>query len=570
MSLQLKKCRKSLLAAAAVAALTAVTALTGAATAHAAAATAATDQSVSTLRTGDGFDVLIGGQARLHLAQPEKSDGVVTAAGPGHVAVIPDHDGSRGSRLMTYDTRTGRTRTLARGKVVSAAFSPDGTRLAYTVAGQAGADLYAGSAEAPGRRIAAIPGARVEVVGLSGDASTAFVAAYPDARDDRRYAASLLRVALADGAVTPLIASDPAHGQVYADFRLVTGERQLVSFIRRSGPYLCSGRSELGLAGLDGRTVATYGASSGTAYREAVWSGDGDRVAYAAQPCASQSKAAADPAATAARTREESGTFVARVSGGAPVRVVSGVTSEFGIGGFDGDRVRLASARLGERTVGADAVARGVAQPLAAASLDGVSRSLAGGRTNRAVHINQIYDTRDEFDGRGSCGPTTAVMTMAGYQLGEWGLWVNYGGRHYSPYGRYVTDQYDYNGSTFSETAPDYSGNGAWQGAHGTIYDPRYGAVWADMFGYMNRHTGWTRKSDWNPTFVRDQIDIGNLVAVSGQMTSAGHIVLIKGYTDDGRWVVNDPYGPNTNGGPGGADQVYDTAYLRPVQVWGN
>ncbi|RSN11817.1 hypothetical protein DMB42_14810 [Nonomuraea sp. WAC 01424] len=94
----------------------------------------AADRSVSTVRTGDGFDVLIGGQARVHLAKPEKSYGVVTAAGPGHVAIIPDHDGSRGSRLMTYDTRTGRTRTLARGKVASAAFSPGGTRLACTVA----------------------------------------------------------------------------------------------------------------------------------------------------------------------------------------------------------------------------------------------------------------------------------------------------------------------------------------------------------------------------------------------------------------------------------------------------
>ncbi|MFI6180309.1 hypothetical protein ACIA8R_32535 [Nonomuraea sp. NPDC051191] len=309
MSFQLRKCRNLLSAAVT---LTAVTALTGAATAHAATAqaptpAAAADQSVSTVRTGDGFDVLIGGQARVHLAQPEKSDGVVTAAGPGHVAIIPDHDGSC-----------------------------------------------------------------VEVLGLSDDAGAAFVAAYPDTRDDRRYAAGLLRVALADGSVTPLIASDPAHGQVYADFRLVNGERPLVSFIRRSGPYLCSGRSELGLADLDARTVATYG------------------------------------------------------------------------------------------------------------------------------DINQVYDTRDEFDGRGSCGPTTAVMTMAGYQLKEWGLWVNYGGRHYSPYGRYVTDEYPYNNTIFNRTAPDFSGNGSWMGAR-AVYDPRWGAGWEDM-----------------------------------------------------------------------RDQVYDTAYLRPVQLWGN
>ncbi|MGW2156798.1 hypothetical protein [Nonomuraea sp. NPDC001699] len=69
--------------------------------------------------------MLIGGQARVHLAQPEESDGVVTAACPGRVAIIPDHDGSR-----------------------------------------------------------------VEVLGLSDDAGAAFVAAYPDTRDDRSTAAA--------------------------------------------------------------------------------------------------------------------------------------------------------------------------------------------------------------------------------------------------------------------------------------------------------------------------------------------------------------------------------------------
>ena len=47
---------------------------------------------------------------------------------------------------------------------------------------------------------------------------------------------------------------------------------------------------------------------------------------------------------------------------------------------------------------------------------------------------------------------------------------------------------------------------------------------------------------------MRRQIDKGNLVVAGGTFRRLAHIVLIKGYTDDGGWVVNDPYGPRTSG----------------------
>jgi len=147
---------------------------------------------------------------------------------------------------------------------------------------------------------------------------------------------------------------------------------------------------------------------------------------------------------------------------------------------------------------------------------------------------------------------------------------VNYGGYHYTGWGRYVTDAYSYNGTNFNKTKVDYSGHGAWAGAHGWIYDPTYGAIWSWLFDYMNRHTNWTLQRGWDPTWVRNEINRGQLIAVATYLTSAGHIVLIKGYTDDGRWVVNDPYGVNASGGPGGADQIYTTTAMSPRQVWSN
>ncbi|GAA4623913.1 hypothetical protein GCM10023196_022030 [Actinoallomurus vinaceus] len=275
------------------------------------------------------------------------------------------------------------------------------------------------------------------------------------------------------------------------------------------------------------------------------------------------------PAAAARQADSVAGTYLADASTGRRTRAVTGLSSDFRLAGVDRGVLRVASDRFGDKTVNAAAIAQGTATAPAASGLaPRVVRPMA--RTNSAAFVNQIYDTRDAFDGRGSCASTSAVMDLAGYQLAASPITVNYGGTHVTNYGRYVTDAYTYNGTTFNRTAPDYSGNGAWAGAHGWMYDPQLGNVWSRLFDYLNRHTGWAQENGWDAAWVRHQIDIGNLVVVAGNMTSAGHMVLIKGYTDDGQWIVNDPFGPWTNGGPGGEGMTYSTAYLQPTQVWGN
>jgi hypothetical protein len=271
------------------------------------------------------------------------------------------------------------------------------------------------------------------------------------------------------------------------------------------------------------------------------------------QACVTPAEKAAGTAA--ARAEALAGTYVADVAPGQSTRVVEGM-SPFRITGLRSDGLRIASDRLGAQLLAHDAMARGAvkAQSLAHVALPAATIV----RSNFAQQINQLYDTRDEFDGHGSCGPTSSVMDLAGYQLSQWGLWVNYGGRHWSPYGLYITDQYTYRGHTFNRTEPDYSGHGAWAGAHGWVYSPVDGSHWDRLFDYLNSHTGWAQmRYSWDPSFVIAQLNAGNLVVAGGNVHGYSHIVLIKGYTNDGGWVVNDPFGYRTSGGPGGGDQIY-------------
>ena len=57
----------------------------------------------------------------------------------------------------------------------------------------------------------------------------------------------------------------------------------------------------------------------------------------------------------------------------------------------------------------------------------------------------------------------------------------------------------------------------------------------------------WLGYGWWTQTGTRDQlrglIRSGRTAMLNGYFTAGGHVVLIKGFTDDGRWVVNDPAG---------------------------
>lgn len=173
---------------------------------------------------------------------------------------------------------------------------------------------------------------------------------------------------------------------------------------------------------------------------------------------------------------------------------------------------------------------------LKAATLDGQVTTM--GRLNRAEYVHQLWDTRNEFNGNSSCGPTSAVIDLVTYQLPtEFGVQVAQPFSHWSKWGRYVTDEFTNRGTTFNRTMNDWSRTGSWKGAHGWIT----GAF----------------------------LDQGKFVIMSDSWGStAGHLSVVIGYHDNGSFYVHDTYGAGTDGSYHGANQLYTWNYIAPVQMW--
>ena len=163
-------------------------------------------------------------------------------------------------------------------------------------------------------------------------------------------------------------------------------------------------------------------------------------------------------------------------------------------------------------------------------------------------YIHQVYDTPDEFDGNWACGPTSTVMAICHWgRLDPWPITVSTPSPHESDYGAYVSRQYTAYGTTFDRVQNDASGNPA-EGAYGWCTDQ--GAAWASrMQDYAQRHV-LSSDFDGYPTMasVQGYLDSGKVVVLATQLTSAGHIIAVKGYTADSKLVVNDPYGDKNQG----------------------
>jgi hypothetical protein len=163
-------------------------------------------------------------------------------------------------------------------------------------------------------------------------------------------------------------------------------------------------------------------------------------------------------------------------------------------------------------------------------------------------YIHQVYDTPNEFNGHWACGPTSTLMAIQHFgRLAAWPVTVDVPSPHTSDYGAYVSRTYTAFGSTFDRVQNDASGRPA-RGAYGWCTED--GAAWAwRMQDYARRHD-LSSDFDGSATFAEVQaaLDGGKAVALSTQLTSAGHIVTVKGTTADGRLVTNDPYGDKNQG----------------------
>ncbi|NPV09226.1 MAG: hypothetical protein HPY83_14870 [Anaerolineae bacterium] len=190
------------------------------------------------------------------------------------------------------------------------------------------------------------------------------------------------------------------------------------------------------------------------------------------------------------------------------------------------------------------------------------SQGIADAKVNWPVpFIHQMNDVPEWFNGGWSCGPTSMVMILAYFgRLAKHPITVNHGqGPHVSDYGFYVAEEYSHQcgregppSYTFSGTAPvppappGEPPNLPGKGAHGQCVDAGGGAIAGLMFRYAERHD--VGHYYLYPAGTQDEVkrllDAGSVVALGTRLTTAGHIVVAKGYYESGGttyFIVNDP-----------------------------
>ena len=174
-------------------------------------------------------------------------------------------------------------------------------------------------------------------------------------------------------------------------------------------------------------------------------------------------------------------------------------------------------------------------------------------------YVNQVYDTADWFNGHAACGPTTAIMLLAYYNLlPEWDLRCSWPSSHVTHWGQYVSERYFFRQTDYAFAANDPNGRPA-NGGYGYMWSGT-SSPYSTMASYYAKHglSAVCRDSSALPhSNVVAELSAGPLSVCNG-LTTAGHIVLAHGLGDESHtFVVNDPYGdknrtdlgyPNTAG----------------------
>jgi hypothetical protein len=193
--------------------------------------------------------------------------------------------------------------------------------------------------------------------------------------------------------------------------------------------------------------------------------------------------------------------------------------------------------------------------------------------------VRQVWDTADDFNGNCACGPTSAVMALAYFQkIRPIPITVSAGGSHTTDYGFHVSNEYAAtNGRRFSQASRTCSPpfrNGAWA-VNGAAKAGAWGSTTSGGNGvsnlilqYLLNHgieAEFLNRASTNPSddkaVLRQALSQGFPVITSVRMKGLSHIVLVRGYTDDDQFILNDPYGtPSdanyTSGGSRGGENV--------------
>lgn len=193
-------------------------------------------------------------------------------------------------------------------------------------------------------------------------------------------------------------------------------------------------------------------------------------------------------------------------------------------------------------------------------------------------YMHQLYDSRDDFDGNWACNATSAIMTLAYYEvIPPWSCTASWPSSHTSPYCNYISEKYTFNGMTFDigSESPD-----------GVLEYGGYGYIvqgdWEDTKGHMAEYIGYhgvESSVDWSPTWSKLQAEVqaGQPFVLLNSLTSSGHYIVTVGYLE-GQYtaVYNDPYGdkneasyPNYNGEGARYDWPgYNNGYKNLNNAW--
>jgi hypothetical protein len=188
--------------------------------------------------------------------------------------------------------------------------------------------------------------------------------------------------------------------------------------------------------------------------------------------------------------------------------------------------------------------------------------------------IHQLWDTHNNFGGYCACGAASTTMAVAFYdKISPHPMTVNSPTPHNTDYGWYVTEKFTGFDSMYTDSCPR-NGKNAY-GIYGvTVRDHGYSGIYGgreyieaalDKLDLNHKRIGFP------PSFndVKAALRRGHLVILSTDLTGAGHIILLKGYTSDGKVIVNDPYGNAFGGTYGkrtidGANKYYRWNSIKP------
>ena len=167
-----------------------------------------------------------------------------------------------------------------------------------------------------------------------------------------------------------------------------------------------------------------------------------------------------------------------------------------------------------------------------------------------APYVHQLRNTPDDFDGNWACGPTSAVMLMAGYGLLDSRNDIY--GKQPTQFGFYVARQYtSHTNFTFSRSQADPRGRPS-TGGYGSCTNN--GEAWGSLVAQFIKNHGLGASSITpSENLVKSHLRQRKLVVLGTTVKGFGHVLLVKGITSDGKLICNDPYWRKAGAG----DDVY-------------